>query len=209
MPKTLHVSPDNSFLYYSITYCCCLKMEETKAKSRRKIKIEKINDFNSRVITFSKRKARIYKKANEITTLCGANIGMVMFSPTGRPFSYASPSMESIANRFFNQNLGSNGSNSIMESCRQNRIDELIKECGELETQVGEAKLKEKELRKMIKGRKNDKKWWETPPHELTLQELKQMDARMEELRKTLSNYMHGRTLGASSSCPGTSKGEP
>ncbi|KAL4376018.1 hypothetical protein GQ457_02G041950 [Hibiscus cannabinus] len=64
--------------------------------------IEKEDD---KLITFSKRRSEIYKKISEITTLCGIDVLSICFSPAGKPFSFGHPSIESMANRFLNNNI--------------------------------------------------------------------------------------------------------
>ncbi|XP_028759221.1 agamous-like MADS-box protein AGL29 [Neltuma alba] len=67
---------------------------------RRKIEMKLVRDSGSRQVTFSKRRNGVFKKANELATLCGAEIAVVAFSPGGKPFSYGQPSVDTVANRF-------------------------------------------------------------------------------------------------------------
>ncbi|KAG6482649.1 hypothetical protein ZIOFF_059283 [Zingiber officinale] len=55
----------------------------------------------ARQVCFSKRRAGVFKKASELFVLCGAEIAVLAFSPSGKPFSYGHPSVESILERFF------------------------------------------------------------------------------------------------------------
>nr|AGR53806.1 DAL21 protein [Picea abies] len=57
---------------------------------RGKIEIKKIDDVTSRQVTFSKRKAGIFKKAHELSVLCDAEVAVLIFSNTGRLYEYAS-----------------------------------------------------------------------------------------------------------------------
>uniref|UniRef100_A0A7N2RD92 MADS-box domain-containing protein n=1 Tax=Quercus lobata TaxID=97700 RepID=A0A7N2RD92_QUELO len=58
--------------------------------TRRKIQIKKIDNRTARQVTFSKRRRGLFKKAFELSTLCDAEIGLMVFSATGRLFEYAS-----------------------------------------------------------------------------------------------------------------------
>lgn len=69
-------------------------------KGKQKIEIKKIEDEDARYISFSKRRNGIYAKASDLATLCGVEIAVVVFSPTGRPHSFGSPSVTSIIDRF-------------------------------------------------------------------------------------------------------------
>ena len=67
---------------------------------RQKIEIKKIESEEARQVCFSKRRAGLFKKANELSILCGAEIGVIVFSPAGKPFSFGHPSVDSIIDRF-------------------------------------------------------------------------------------------------------------
>ena len=58
--------------------------------TRKKIPIKKIDNINARQVTFSKRRKGLFKKAQELSTLCDAEIALIVFSATGKLFEYAS-----------------------------------------------------------------------------------------------------------------------
>ncbi|KAM0936084.1 putative transcription factor MADS-type1 family [Dioscorea sansibarensis] len=55
---------------------------------RGKIEIRRIEDSSSRQVTFSKRRNGLLKKAKELGILCDAEIGLIVFSSTGRLYDY-------------------------------------------------------------------------------------------------------------------------
>lgn len=57
---------------------------------RGKIEIKKIENINSRQVTFSKRRAGLLKKAKELSILCDAEVAVIVFSSTGRLYEFAS-----------------------------------------------------------------------------------------------------------------------
>ncbi|XP_029127527.1 MADS-box transcription factor 27 isoform X3 [Cajanus cajan] len=67
---------------------------------RGKIVIERIDNSTSRQVTFSKRRKGLIKKAKELAILCDAQVGLVIFSSTGKLYEYASTSMKSIIERY-------------------------------------------------------------------------------------------------------------
>ncbi|EMS61243.1 MADS-box transcription factor 27 [Triticum urartu] len=67
---------------------------------RGKIVIRRIDNSTSRQVTFSKRRNGIFKKAKELGILCDAEVGLVIFSSTGRLYEYASSSMKSVIDRY-------------------------------------------------------------------------------------------------------------
>ncbi|KAL1532365.1 agamous-like MADS-box protein AGL29 [Salvia divinorum] len=71
-------------------------------RGRQRIPIQLIPNQDDLYACFSKRRYGLFKKASELSTLCGADIGVVVFSPTVNPFSFFSPSMDSVLDRFQN-----------------------------------------------------------------------------------------------------------
>ncbi|GLJ12109.1 hypothetical protein SUGI_0184490 [Cryptomeria japonica] len=58
---------------------------------RGRIEVKKIEDKKSRVVTFCKRRAGLMKKAQELSVLCDAQVGLVIFSQTGKLSRFSSP----------------------------------------------------------------------------------------------------------------------
>ncbi|XVE66607.1 hypothetical protein DITRI_Ditri08aG0092100 [Diplodiscus trichospermus] len=58
--------------------------------TRQKIQIKKIENTAARQVTFSKRRRGLFKKAHELSTLCDAEIALLVFSATGKLFEYSS-----------------------------------------------------------------------------------------------------------------------
>eukprot|EP00256_Glycine_max_P070487 XP_025985082.1 MADS-box protein SVP isoform X3 [Glycine max] len=58
--------------------------------TRKRIQIKKIDNISSRQVTFSKRRKGLFKKAQELSTLCDADIALIVFSATSKLFEYAS-----------------------------------------------------------------------------------------------------------------------
>ncbi|WCJ29305.1 Agamous-like MADS-box protein AGL65 [Euphorbia peplus] len=55
---------------------------------RKKLKITRLDSMKARQVKYSKRKVGVLKKARELATLCDVDVGLVMFSPTGKPSHY-------------------------------------------------------------------------------------------------------------------------
>ncbi|KAA8545660.1 hypothetical protein F0562_020889 [Nyssa sinensis] len=66
---------------------------------RQKIQIKKIDNVTARQVTFSKRRRGLFKKAQELSTLCDAEIALIVFSATGKLFEYSSSSMNQVIER--------------------------------------------------------------------------------------------------------------
>ncbi|KAK8593592.1 hypothetical protein V6N13_042839 [Hibiscus sabdariffa] len=67
---------------------------------RGKIEIKKIENLNSRQVTFSKRRNGLLKKARELSILCDAEVGVIIFSSTGKVYQWSSTSMEDTLLRY-------------------------------------------------------------------------------------------------------------
>ncbi|KAG8632781.1 MADS-box transcription factor 23 isoform X2 [Manihot esculenta] len=67
---------------------------------RGKIVIRRIDNSTSRQVTFSKRRNGLLKKAKELAILCDAEVGVVVFSSTGKLYDFASSSMKSVIERY-------------------------------------------------------------------------------------------------------------
>ncbi|KOM53944.1 hypothetical protein LR48_Vigan09g260300 [Vigna angularis] len=97
--------------------------------ARKKIPIKKIDNINARQVTFSKRRKGLFKKTQELSTLCDAEIALIVFSSTSKLFEYASSSMQQIIERR-NQHSGVQGSDiaSTGKQLGSNSFDMLHKE---------------------------------------------------------------------------------
>ncbi|XP_061359987.1 MADS-box transcription factor 27-like [Gastrolobium bilobum] len=70
---------------------------------RGKTVIKRIDNTTNRQVTFSKRRNGLLKKARELSILCDAEIGLIIFSSTGKLYDFASSSMKSIIERYNGQ----------------------------------------------------------------------------------------------------------
>nr|ACE75945.2 FRUITFULL [Spinacia oleracea] len=68
---------------------------------RGRVQLKRIENKINRQVTFSKRRIGLLKKAHEISILCDADVGLIIFSTKGKLFEYASDScMEKILERY-------------------------------------------------------------------------------------------------------------
>ncbi|XP_047974999.1 MADS-box transcription factor 23-like [Salvia hispanica] len=67
---------------------------------RGKIVIRRIDNSTSRQVTFSKRRSGLLKKAKELSILCDAEVGLIVFSSTEKLYDFASTSMKSVIERY-------------------------------------------------------------------------------------------------------------
>uniref|UniRef100_M8ATH1 Uncharacterized protein n=1 Tax=Aegilops tauschii TaxID=37682 RepID=M8ATH1_AEGTA len=65
--------------------------EARRGMARRgPVELRRIEDRTSRQVRFSKRRSGLFKKAFELGLLCDAEVALLVFSPAGRLYEYAS-----------------------------------------------------------------------------------------------------------------------
>ncbi|PUZ58011.1 hypothetical protein GQ55_5G476000 [Panicum hallii var. hallii] len=67
---------------------------------RGRVELRRIEDRVSRQVRFSKRRAGLFKKAFELSLLCDAEVALIVFSPAGKLYEYASASIEHTYDRY-------------------------------------------------------------------------------------------------------------
>ncbi|KAK3127015.1 hypothetical protein QOZ80_7AG0566950 [Eleusine coracana subsp. coracana] len=75
-----------------------------KSVGRKKVPIKRIDNEEARQVSFSKRRQGLFNKAHELSILCGAMVGVVVFSISGKPYSIGHPSVDAVINRFLAPN---------------------------------------------------------------------------------------------------------
>lgn len=158
-----------------------------------------IEDHDDRLVTFSKRRSGIFKKASELVALCGALLGLVVYSPTGKPFSFWHPSFQSIVNRFRNRNIdpiADGRFQSILDDDRRRRMEEENNFINDLIVRLDEEERKGKELRRITHATtegapaNREQGWWEKRVDELSPQELEQHMAHMRMIHNSICSHL-------------------
>nr|AKM28409.1 suppressor of overexpression of constans1 [Phalaenopsis aphrodite subsp. formosana] len=67
---------------------------------RGRTEMRRIENPTSRQVTFSKRRNGLLKKAFELSVLCDAEVGLIVFSPRGKLYEFASSSMLKTIERY-------------------------------------------------------------------------------------------------------------
>ncbi|KAJ0043792.1 hypothetical protein Pint_17855 [Pistacia integerrima] len=135
---------------------------------RGKIEIKRIENLNSRQVTFSKRRNGLLKKAKELSVLCDAEVGVIIFSSTDKLYEFSSSSMEQILSRY----------NKGMDvECQEPPVDEPRQEKKQL-SQIIEVNALKKEFARLrlaylrMKGKELDN---------LSFKELQQLEHQLSE----------------------------
>ncbi|CAN1808546.1 Agamous-like MADS-box protein AGL29 [Linum perenne] len=155
-----------------------------KTKGRQKIPLQKIEDPIGRAITFSKRRRGIYKKASELVTLCGAEVGVMFFSPAGKPFTYGYPSIDSIVERFIRHPLPPPPIDRQSLAIHRVMIEELNQQHNEVAAEVEAEKQKGKTLKEKLMALGGS--MFVKPISKMRLDELHEMKERLLMLQREL-----------------------
>ncbi|CAD6332800.1 unnamed protein product [Miscanthus lutarioriparius] len=117
---------------------------------RQKIEIRRIESDEARQVCFSKRRAGLFKKASELSILCGADVAAVVFSPAGKAFSFGHPSVESVVERFLASSsspspagAGAGAGHSSAGGGEDRTVSELNRQHGELRAQLDAEKTRQ------------------------------------------------------------------
>ncbi|GMH15124.1 hypothetical protein Nepgr_016965 [Nepenthes gracilis] len=163
---------------------------------RRKLEMKKIANNSSRLVTFSKRRSGIFKKANELSTLCAAHIAIVVFSPAGKPFSFGQPNVESVVGRFLNpdgrrRNDADDDGSALSDSeAHKSRIEALNRQLNDMNSKL-EAEKK--------RGEMLDSKLAMAPKIEdLGIDELMNLKKKMEDLRENIKRRINELEVSSS-----------
>ncbi|RZR80202.1 hypothetical protein BHM03_00006150 [Ensete ventricosum] len=130
-----------------------MSREKKTSKGKQRIEIKKIENEEARYISFSKRRNGIYGKASELSTLCGADLAVLISSPTGKLHSFGSPSVALVVDRFLSTGaVPSSGSVHQEQSRRGQTVQDLNHRLMDLARRLEDAKAKKAILRERLEA---------------------------------------------------------
>jgi hypothetical protein len=155
------------------------KGKKTKGRQPREIRL--VEDEQSRQVTFSKRKAGVFKKASELSILCRANLAIVVFSKSDNAFAFGSPSVDAV--------LDGSAANEV----EWEHLEALIrqtKEKGE-EVKAEEARMRAiAEKIEEVQRKGGEQFWWQADVEQLGKAELPEFIKALERARDTVGHIM-------------------
>ncbi|TYI33988.1 hypothetical protein ES332_A04G171800v1 [Gossypium tomentosum] len=163
----------------------------TKAtRGRQKIPIKKLENESSRQVTFSKRRTGLFKKAIELCILCDCNIGIIVFSPKGKPFCFGHPDIDTILERYLSKNPNHDDGLMMSGDDIAPCLEEFNEEIRETLEKLEEEKKRSKEIQKENEERKmKGLFWWDDPiDNNMGIEELEAYAKALEELRNNVAN---------------------
>ncbi|XP_024949191.1 truncated transcription factor CAULIFLOWER D-like isoform X2 [Citrus sinensis] len=174
---------------------------------RGKVELKRIENKTNRQVTFSKRKNGILKKAFELSVLCDAEIALVIFSPSGKAYHYASDhhTMDKIIARYRREvgQLNSADQRSRLVQLWKSEIEKLERSVETMEARLrhltGEdlSSLSIKDLKKLerqlkigverIRSKKHDDLVVYTIQKRLIAERINELKTRQKELQEESS----------------------
>ncbi|KAL8045156.1 hypothetical protein ABFX02_08G094400 [Erythranthe guttata] len=152
-----------------------MNINKKKTMGRRKIEIKKIEKRSSLQVTFSKRRMGLFRKASELSVLCGAEIAILVQSPANKIFSYGHPSVETLFHRYQTGGGGEAASSIIpYREDGRSKYDEAVRKL-----EIVKRSMKQESS---ITGF-----WWDEPLDDMELYELEDYVDAMEALNDNVS----------------------
>ncbi|PSS11735.1 MADS-box protein [Actinidia chinensis var. chinensis] len=108
---------------------------------RGKTQMRRIENATSRQVTFSKRRNGLLKKAFELSVLCDAQVALIVFSPRGKLYKFASSSMQEMIQRYRTHRK------DVHNTLREQHLQQLKQEAIELMKKI---ELLEASKRKLL-----------------------------------------------------------
>lgn len=155
-------------------------MERKVSRGRQKIEMKLVESKDARYVTFSKRKVSLFNKATEFSCLTGAEVGIFLISPSGRPYSHASTTIESITHKFLQWKMENPNVANVEKSNVFKTFDDLYEEV------------------QIMNEKENNRKWRHKilypgseapPPDKQRLEQLVAQKLRLEKIKEEAKNY--------------------
>lgn len=129
------------------------------AQNGRQREIQRLESKNARQVCFSKRRNGLFKKASELATMCGAEVAILVNSPAGRPYTFGSPAVDPVIDRFLsnNPNEQDHSSSQLLGSVNNrnphhnNTINHLNQQYNDLTSRLDAARFRRLMLEERLK----------------------------------------------------------
>ncbi|KAF8022050.1 hypothetical protein BT93_G2247 [Corymbia citriodora subsp. variegata] len=161
-------------------------MEEAEAKRgpkrRRGVEGGLIENERAREVTFSKRHQGLFRKAAELSILCGAEVAVITYSPHGNPFAFAHPSTpDAVLGRYLSGGRATGP--AVVEAAATahgKRYEDAVAKLEEATREAGRIAAEA--------GKRNNRWWWEEAVgDDAEEEELEYYVAALESLKKLVA----------------------
>nr|GMC51584.1 agamous-like MADS-box protein AGL62 [Ipomoea batatas] len=180
-------------------------MAARTSRGRQRIEMVKIQKKSSLEVTFSKRRTGLFKKASVLSTLCGADVAIIVFSPAGnKVFSFGHPTVEAVVERFLGEDnptpVNETGGRALateqfIEAQRNARVQELNMELTRLEAVFELEKKRGEAIDGFVEANRDAHGWMRGSYDELSFQQLVTLKIGMENLMKEIQQRAHHQLM--------------
>ncbi|CAI9090408.1 OLC1v1025172C1 [Oldenlandia corymbosa var. corymbosa] len=154
------------------------------SKGRQKIDMVKIKNESYLQVTFSKRRAGLFKKASEFCSLTGSEAAIVVFSPGDKAYSFGCPGVSEVIEKYENETSHLvNSSSTVEEVHHRANIIRVNNEFEALQAQLDDAKKRSDKLAEIVEAT-SKRYWWQVPINELNIEQLECLKFAYDELDK-------------------------
>nr|GMC49683.1 agamous-like MADS-box protein AGL62 [Ipomoea batatas] len=180
-------------------------MAARTSRGRQRIEMVKIQKKSNLEVTFSKRRIGLFKKASVLSTLCGADVAIIVFSPTGhKVFSFGHPTVEAVVERFLGENNpapvneiggGALATEQFIEAQRNARVQELNMELTRLEAVFEFEKKRGEAIDGVVEANREAHGWMRGSYDDLSFEQLVTLKSGMENLMKEIQQKAHHQLM--------------
>nr|GMC51585.1 agamous-like MADS-box protein AGL62 [Ipomoea batatas] len=180
-------------------------MAARTSRGRQRIEMVKIERKSNLEVTFSKRRAGLFKKASMLSTLCGADVAIIVFSPAGnKVFSFGHPNVEAVVERFLGEDNpeavnetggGALATEQFVEAQRNARVQELNMELTRLEAVFEFEKKRGEAIDGFVEANREAHGWMRGSYDDLSFEQLVTLKTGMENLMKEIQQKAHHQLM--------------
>nr|ALM95509.1 AGAMOUS-like protein 6 [Nigella damascena] len=177
---------------------------------RGRVELKRIENKINRQVTFSKRRNGLLKKAYELSVLCDAEVGLIIFSSRGKLYEFASAGMSRTLERYQRSSYNSQD-NSLVVADRETQswYQEVSKLKAKYESlqrsqrhllgeDLGPLSVKElQNLEKQLEGALSQARQRKTQIMVEQMEELRRKERQLGDMNKQLKNKLEADTQGS------------
>ncbi|CAI8604955.1 unnamed protein product [Vicia faba] len=176
-----------------------------KGRGRQKTEMKKMSNESHLQVTFSKRRSGLFKKGSELSILCGADVALVVFSPSGKVFSFGHPNIYTVIDRYLYEIPPQNNyTMQFIQAHRSANVSDLNAQLTQINNKLDDEKKLGDELCRIHKE-VEAQFWWACPFDGMNMTQLELLKKALEQLKilvvehadKVLIQGDHTQTLPA------------
>ncbi|XP_016480271.2 agamous-like MADS-box protein AGL61 [Nicotiana tabacum] len=162
-------------------------------KGHKSVRLAKIENQNYEQVTFSKCRNGVFKKANELAVVTGAEVGIIMCPQGSKPYSFGHPNVNETINKYVGKERPPSPSSpgiddKYVQMFRKANSRELKTRLNSLQDLLDSAlKLKSK-LKQMNKNVESQQEWFKGPIEKMNYTEASMLKEGLEDLLLKVKN---------------------